>query len=270
MTARPPSLLRSALTLLSVRLVLTQIGLALLVFLLYAVWLRMPDASVLEVIGSALLGLTALAIAGAGESAVELHLAGRARTPGRLVRGTLLLLAGVALWLAWSALIGHWRGDYNRNDVTVAGYLNSRLPHQLRYIFTFEHILMWVGRTWATLAWIGAGVIALFVFTATASAKPVRAIVVAARSVTYWAAVVLGAAGATVGTSSLLDWTPGHGLRVELMSLGLRLGLATLIDAMLVCFLLATLAACVRRVDALYTTPAGTPDESQPRTVDKL
>jgi hypothetical protein len=265
MTARPTSVLRGALSLLSIRLVLTQIGLALLVFLLYVVWLRMPDASVLEVIGSALLALIALAVAGAGESALVLHLAGRARTPGRLLRGTLLLLAGVALWFAWSALLDHVRG----NDFTrAAGYVNSRFPHQLRYLFTFDHILLWLGWFWTTLAWIGAGILALLVFAATASAKPLRAVAVAARAATYWAAVVLCAIAATVGTSSILDWTPGHGLRVELMSLVLRLGLATLIDAILACFLLATLATCVRRADAPYTTPGGTPDESQPRTAD--
>jgi len=41
-----------------------------------------------------------------------------------------------------------------------------------------------------------------------------------------------------------------------------------LVDAVLVCLVLAILAACVRQSDALYATPAGTPDESQPRTVD--
>jgi hypothetical protein len=262
MTARSSSVLRSALTLLSVRLVLAQIGLALLVFLLYVVWLRMPDASVLEVIGSALLALIALVVAGAGESALMLHLAGRARTPGRLLRGTLLLLAGVALWFAGSAVLDHLQ----TNDSLRAGYWNSRFPHQLRNFFSYEHILLWLGWFWTTLAWIGAGMIALAVFVATASAKPVRAIAVAARSVTFWAAVVLCAAGATVGTSSLLSWTPGHGLRVEMMSLVLRLSGATLIDAILACFVLAVLAECVRRADALYATPAGTPDESQPRT----
>lgn len=264
MTARSPSVLRGALSLLSVRLVLAQIGLALLVFLLYVVWLRMPDASVLEVIASMLLALIAIAVAGAGESALLLHLAGRARTAGRLLRGTLLLLAGAALWFAWSALLGH----LHTNDSLHAGYWNSRLPHPLRNFFSYEHILLWLGWFWATLTWAGAGVIALLVFAGTASARPVRAVALAARSVTFWTAVVLCAAAASVGTSLLLEWTPGHGLRVELMSLVLRLGLAMLIDAILACFLLAILAACVRRADALYATPAGAPDESQPRTAD--
>jgi hypothetical protein len=40
------------------------------------------------------------------------------------------------------------------------------------------------------------------------------------------------------------------------------------VDATVVCLLLAILAACVRQADALYSTPAGTPDDSHPRTVD--
>jgi hypothetical protein len=261
---RSPSVLRSALTLLSVRLLIEQIGLAVVVFLLYALWLKVPDASALDVIGSAILALIVLAAAGCGESALVLRLAGRARTPGRLLRGALLLVAGVALWFAWSALLDYFHGD----DSLRAGYWNSRFPHQLRNVFSYAHILLWLGWVWATVAWIGAGVIALFVCAVTASVRPPRAILVAARSITYWIAVVLGTIVATVSTGSLLEWTPGHGLRIEVISLALRLSLAALIAALVACFLLAILAACVRQSDAHYTAPAGTPDESQPRTVD--
>lgn len=266
MTARSSSVLRGALSLLSVRLVLAQIGLALLVFLLYVVWLRMPDASVPDVIGSALLGLIALAVAGAGESALVLRLAGRVRTPGRLLRGTLLLLAGIALWFAWSALMGHVRGDYNQNEIKLAGYLNSRLPHALRYIFTYETIVRSIEWTLELLGWIVAGAISVLVVSCTASLRPMRAVTMLLRSVGYWCVVVVVSLGTTLLTTFLMQWTPGHGLRIEIASLMLRLSLATLIDAILVCFLLATMAAYVRRADALYTTPAGTPDESQPRT----
>lgn len=261
---RSPSVLRNALNLLSVRLVVEQIGLALLVFLLYVAWLKVPDASVLDVIGSAVLALIALAVAGGGESALALRLAGRARTPGRLLRGALLVVVGVALWFAWSALLDHLHGD----DSLRAGYWNSLVPHQLRNFISYTHILLWLGWAWTTLAWIGAGVIALFVFAWTASARPARAIAAVARSVTYWITVLLGTIVATVSIDSLIQWTPGHGLRVEFVSLVLRLSLAGLIGVILVCFLMAVLAARVRQSDALYATPAGTPDESQPRTVD--
>jgi hypothetical protein len=263
MTARPPSVLRGALSLLSVRLVLQQIGLALLVFLLYVLWLHVPDASVLEVIGSIVLALITLAVAGAGESVLILRLASVPRTPRKILRGALLLLAGVALWLAWVALLDHFRGN---DFVRAAGYVNSRFPHQLRYVFTFEHILLWVGWLWTALEWIGGAVIALFVFAAAASLRPLRAMLRALRSVACWIAVLLGLYTATAITGSLMQWTPGHGLRVEMLSLVLRLGVAIPVDATVVCFLMAILAACIRRTDAFYAAPAGTPVDSQPRT----
>jgi hypothetical protein len=80
--------------------------------------------------------------------------------------------------------------------------------------------------------------------------------------------VLLTAAAATILVSSLVEWTPGHGLRVEMFSLVLRLSLAAPIDATAVCLLLTILARCVRQADAIYAAPAGTPDESQPRTAD--
>ena len=265
------STLRSALARMSVRLVLQQIGLALLIFLLYALWLHVPDASALDVIGSALLALLAVALAGVGESALLLRLAGRARTPERLLRGALLLLAGAVLWFGWSALLDHLRGNYNSNDALWAGYLNSRFPLQLRNSFSYEHILSWLRWMWAMLGWIGAGLVAIGVFAGTASVRSLRAAGCALRSVTYWAALLAGTLAATAITGALVNWTPGHGLRVEMLSLVLRLAAAALVDAAVICLLLAILAACVHRSDeagAPYSTPAGTPDLSQPRTVD--
>ena len=250
----------------SLRLVLEQTGLGLLVFLLCMLWLRVPDASALDVIGSVCLALMVVWVAGAGESAIVLRLVERERTPGRLVHGTLLLLLGVALWFAWDALLDHVRGIYS--DSLVAGYWNSRFPHQLRNVFSYNHIMRWLEWLWAALEWIGTGVIAAFVFAGIASATPMRAVVRALRSVGYWCVVVLLAVGVTGATGALLNWTPGHGLRVEMLSLALRLIAVVLLDGVVVSLLLAMLAWCVRRVDALHATPAGTPDESQPRTAE--
>jgi hypothetical protein len=170
----------------------------------------------------------------------------------------------VAVWFAWSTLLDHLHGD----DYLRAGYLNSRFPHTLRYFFTFDHLVLWLGWIWTSLAWIGAGALAIVVFAATASSQPARSIARTLRCPTYWIAVVLGTIAATALAGSLIGWTPGHGLRVEMASLILRLTFATLVDATVVCLILAILATCVRQQDALYSTPAGTPDDNQPRTVD--
>ena len=259
---RPPSVLRPALKLMSVRLVLRQIGLALLVFLLYALWLRMPDASVIDVIGSVMLALVVLAVAGAGESALILRLVGVRPSPGRLLRGSALLLTGVLLWFGWSVLLDHMHGD----DYLRAGYLNSRFPHQLRNFFSFEHLVLWLGWMWTALDWIGAGVIGLFVVVFTASARPLGAMLRALRCLTYWIAVVVGTTVATLFVGSLIEWTPGHGLRIEMLSLLLRLSLAVVIDATLVCTLLAILAACVGQADAAYSHPQGHRTRASPES----
>jgi hypothetical protein len=265
MTTRPPTVLRSALALLSVSFVLQQIGLALLVFVLSVAWLHVPDASVIDVAGSLVLALLVLVLTGVGETSLILRLCGRERAPGRRVRGALLLLAGVALWLGWSTLLDHLRGI----DFLWAGYLNSRFPHSMRNFFSFEHIVIWLGWIWAEFEWIGAGMIGLVVFAATSSDRPFRAMVRALRSITYWAILIGGTAVATVLTGSLMQWTPGRGLRIEMVSLALRLGVAACVDAAVAGLLLAVLAVCVRRSDGLYGTPAGMPEESQPRIAER-
>ena len=170
-------------------------------FLLYVVWLRVPDASVLDVIGSAVLALVILAVAGAGESSLMLGLAGVPRSPARLLRGGLLLLAGAGLWFGWSSILDHMHG----NDYLRAGYLNSRFPHQLRNLFSFDHLVLWLGWMWTALAWVGAAVIGLFVFVFTASPRPLGTMLRALRCMTYWMAVVLCSGAVTALTGSCWD-----------------------------------------------------------------
>ena len=79
----------------------------------------------------------------------------------------------------------------------------------------------------------------------------------ALRSVTYWITVVVVTIEANICTGALMGWTPGHGLRVETLSLLLRLGAAAILDALVACLLLAILAECaecVVRSDAAQAT----------------
>jgi hypothetical protein len=264
MTMKSTPAWKDALALLSVRLVAWQLGLVAGVFALFAAWLRMPDASVLEVVGSGLLALLIVALASLGEGRLILHLAGRASTPARLIRGALSVIAGTILWFAWSALTTH----FSVSDELRAGYLNSRAPHQLRHLLTFQHILLWLGWIWNTFQWIGAGFIAAFVFTVTASAKPLRASTLALRSLSFWVVLVAGTLVASLFTSTFMHWLPMHGLWLEMFSLGVRLSFAVVFDGTVACLFLAILAVFVRRSDAAYTAPSGTPEESQPRTAE--
>lgn len=262
MMRTPSMILRNALAAMSVRLVAMQLALALLVFSLAVVWLRLPDSSALSVLATILLGLLLVAFATSGEVVIMVRLCGRAVTSGRLLKGGIFLLAGVALWFAWAALIGH----FQEKDMALAGYLSSRLPESWRNIFSYWHIYQ--GLEWMSSAMVrmGAGVLAVFAYSATVSTHPASAIRCALRSTTYWVALLVGSFLAPFLTGLLMQWTPGHDLGIEMVSLILRLGAVTILDSLIVVFLLAVLAACILYSDSTYVTPAGGPERSQPRT----
>jgi hypothetical protein len=261
---RTPSVLRDAIGLLSVRLVLQQLGLALLVSLFSMAWLRIPDSSIFNVAGTVVLTLLIVALAGEGESWLVLRLSGKPTTLSRFVRGSVLLFAGIALWLAWCSVVAHLQA----NEGLWAGYLNSRFPHNLRNFFSYAHIVLWLDWLCTALIWLAAGkLVALFAIL-TASAHPLRTILYAWRRLTCWLAFLFVPLIAVFLSRAIMNWTPGKGLRIELLSLALRFSFTVLVDALAACFLLAVASACVRQSDALYETPEGTPDDSQPRTAE--
>jgi len=239
-----------------------------LVMLLSVLWLHMPDASAIDVTGSVLLGLAVIWVAGAGETTLFLRLCDTPRTRGRLLRGALLMMLGVALWIGACSVVSHLQSS----DPLRAGYLNSRVSFRWRNLFSFTHIMTWLGWTWTAIEWMVAGVIAGFFFPLMTGAQPIQAVRRTLRSITFWIVLVLGTTTASLLTGLLMQWTPGHGLRIEVVSVVLRLAVAMLIDGTLAVFLLAVLAVCVRRSDTTYhnthDTPGGTPDVSQPRTAD--
>jgi hypothetical protein len=263
-TMKSPPIWKDALSLVSVRLVLAQLGLVAGVFGFFLLWLRMPDSSMLEVAGSGLLALLVVAAGGLGESRLILGLVGRPPKLSRFVRGALLLFLGVALWFAWSG----WLAHVSRSDPMRAGYLNSRVPHQLRNLLTYEHTLLWLGWMWGTIKWLGGGLLATLIFPLVAGGRPLRAALIIVRSPSFWFTLLVGTTAATLFTGALMAWMPLHGLWAEMISLGLRLTVAALFDGIIACWLLGTLAVCVRRADFGYATSAGGPDDSQPRTVE--
>lgn len=262
MTGRP--MFREAMGLVSTALVLRQMVLGLLVLLLSLAWLRVPDASWLEVCTSVVVALLVLALAGGCESALLLRLADEPRTAGKLLRGTLLLLVCAALWTGWLLLLHQLRWD----DPLHAAYFNSRLPHAMRSLFSYESILLWLG--WITLAlvWIGAGTLAAFFIAAIPSRKPLRAAFLVLRSPGYWLTLMLGSAVSTFVTRLLLHWTPGHGLRLEMLSVALRLGLILVTDVVVVCMLLSILTVAARVSNSETITPAGIPPARKPLTAE--
>jgi hypothetical protein len=258
------SILRRALTLLRLRFVLLQFGLALLVFLLFAAWLRLPDSSIFAVVASALLAVIVLAIALFGEVLLLRRLRALASTRGTLLRGAVAILLAVLIWYAWSAFLNH----QSLNDGLRAGYWNSRFPHGYRNTFSYMNIVKWLGWLWVSLQWIGTGLLLAPAVATAQSSRSARAARRVWRSGTYWLVFFVSAILATSFTGFFLNWTPGHGLRVETISLALRLGAVVIVDLLLACFVLAVITALTERSDERYSTPGGTPETSQPRTTE--
>jgi hypothetical protein len=256
------SLARRAFSLVRAPLLLRQLCLAAIVFVLSLLWLKIPDATILNLVSTALLGAAILATAGVGEAWIMLTLAQRPTTRKSLAKGAVIVLVTSVLCIGWSMLPGHLQdGDQIR-----AGYLNSRLPHSLRTLFSYEHILIAFHWMEHVLEWLGIGAIVTFAFALLAAPQPLRSTRQTLRSLTFWVLFLAASLGFLLITASLTEWTPGHGLRVELLSVALRLTTAILIDTCIVCYVLALLTVAVQK--STYATPAGAPVASQPRTDD--
>jgi hypothetical protein len=255
--------LRSAFAYVTVRFVLLQLGLVLIVSLLFTAWLHIPDSGIIAVIATVLLAALILALGFCGEASILRELADSKR--GHIFSGAVALLLAAALWLAWST----WLNHFDSNDFTrAAGYANSRFPHSLRNVFSFQNLLRWLGWTWLALKWLGAGILLAIAVPLAQASRPVRAGLRVFFSLSYWMTLAVSAIIATLITQGMIEWTPGHGLRVEAISLVLRLGVVAIVDAALVCFVLAVITAVVIRFESRQAIPLGTPELSQPRSVD--
>ncbi len=265
MTTRRSSVPRQAAARLSARFAARQTGLAVLLLGLFILWLRVPDASVIEVLFSVLFALVILALAGGGESALLLQLCARSVTLRRLIGGMSILFAAAVLWFGWKALLEASRA----HEGLWAGYFNSRFPRALRGVFSYPHLLTALDWLLTMLGWIGAGILAIIAAGLVAAGQPMRTIARTLRSVPFWIAWIVSIFLATIITRSLMNWVPGRALGVEMLSLILRLLVTVLIDGCILSFLVALLAIFVREDDATYSAVAGTPEVNQPRTADR-
>ncbi len=239
-----------------------QIALGLLLFLLLIGWLHIPDANAFEVAASILLALLIAGIAGAGESAIALRLAHRPVTARNLLPGTGCVFVSALLWYGVSLAVDH----FSVNDGLRAGYLNSRFPASMRHVFSYEHLGVWFAWMWSALRWIAAGLLAAAAFAWITCEKPMRGLPAVLRSGRYWLSLLLLALVGAVITGTLMTWTPGHGLRVELLSVVLRTVTVVVLYAGAIALLFGAMARAILRGQSAGT---GEPEISQPRTADR-
>jgi hypothetical protein len=254
--------IRQVSALLHARLVAEQIVLAMIVAGLALIWLRIPDSGVLDVIVTCILGLLVLAVGAGGEAWLALRLTKNAVTRAKILRGALFFLATAIVWVFWDALFEHLSGK----DELYAGYINSRFSHSLRNVFSYEHVLRWLGWGWWLVEMLGTALLVVSAFALTASKEPKKAIGVTLRSGVFWLVFLIVLVCGVPAIAALAQWSPGHGLAIELTSLIVRMLLVVLLSGVASCAVLCVLAAGVITSDGDYAAPAGTPAVSQERT----
>lgn len=239
------AVLRRARSLLRLRLLLQQFGLAAVVFILFVLWLHLPDSNVLEEALSLFMALVIAIIALGGESFLLLQTCPISYTDGRkrIQIGALALLAAALLWFGWNTLLEHW----SSSDSLLAGYLNSRASAHYRNFFSYSHLSDWLEDTWLVLRWFATGLLLAATLALLLAIRRGRATLRLLFSFTYWIVFALSAMIGSHLTHALLHWTPGHGLTIESISLVLRLSAVILVDLILVCLSFTTAIAVIER-----------------------
>jgi len=130
-----------------------------------------------------------------------------------------------------------------------AGYWTSRLPHWLRWLRTYEHLVILQEWVYFSLRLIVVGL--LLPVAVVAGASRIRG---NARRIFglwtkwwYWVAALVCGWIAFALSGKLMNWTPGHSLMSEILSLLVRLGVVFTLDVLLVCFVLAVIVVGLRR-----------------------
>ena len=161
-------------------------------------------------------------------------------------------------WLRWAllaAVIVTWWLLQMPIDKLVerrelyAGYWTSRLPHGLRWLRTYEHLVLLQDWIYFSLRLIVTGLslpVAVVVGAGQLRADAGRVFRVWSRWWYWVATLVCGWAAFAVG-GKLMHWTPGHGLAGEVLSLLVRLGSVFTLDVLLACFVLAVVVVGLRK-----------------------
>jgi hypothetical protein len=111
----------------------------------------------------------------------------------------------------------------------IAGYLYAKTPSHLRPARGELAYVTAIQYGWAVLMWYLLPVLTLPWVTAKVSGNRLRAGFGALANWRYWLVMALTVVMGVWITGLLADWTPGHGLHVEMVSMVLRLLLAYVI-----------------------------------------
>jgi hypothetical protein len=216
----------------------------LVLVLLGVLWLQIPDSHVWEFVVSILFACGLLVLFFWFYCWVFRTMLKPWEEERWWLRWVLLAAVIVAWWLLQIPI-----DRLMEHRALYAGYWTSRLPHWLRGLRTYEHLVVLQSWLYFSLRLVVTGL--LLPLAVVAGSSPLRESTGRIFGVWsrwwYWAAALVCGWVAFDITGQLMDWTPGHGLTGEILSLFLRLGFVFTLDVLLACFVLAVIVVGLGR-----------------------
>jgi hypothetical protein len=235
---------REALREMRMRLVVAVWVGTLVLIMLGVLWLQIPDSHVWEFAFSILFACGLVALFFWCCSWVFKRMLKPAEKERWWLQWILLAAVIVAWWLLQMPI-----DRLLEHRALYAGYWTSRLPHWLRGPHTYEHLLVLQDYVYFSLRLVVTGL--LLPVAVVAGASRLRGNAARIFGVwlqwRYWVVALVCGWIAFALSGKLMDWTPGHGLIAEMLSLLVRLCCVFTLNVLLTCFVLAVIVVGLRR-----------------------
>ena len=216
----------------------------LVLVVLSVLWLQIPDSHIWEFAFSILFAGGLLALFFWCCSWVFKRMLKPAEKERWWLQWVLLAAVIVAWWLSQMPI-----DRLLEHRALYAGYWTSRLPHWLRGLRTYEHLVVLQNWMYFSLRLVVTGL--LLPVAVVAGASRIRGSLGRIFGLWsqwwYWVAALVCGWVAFAVSGKLMNWTPGRSLTSEILSLLVRLGFVFTLDVLLACFVLAVIVVGLRR-----------------------
>jgi hypothetical protein len=211
---------------------------------LSVLWLQIPDSHLWEFVFSILFACGLLALFFSGCTWLFKKMLKSFEEERWWLQWMLLAAVIVVWWLLQMPI-----DKLLEHRALYAGYWTSRLPHWLRWLRTYENLVLLQNWVYFSLRLVVTAL--LLPIAVIAGASRIRGsagrILGLWSQWWYWAATFVCGWVAFAVSGTLMNWTPGHSLMSELLSLLVRLGFVFTLDVILACFVLAVIVVGLRR-----------------------
>ncbi len=234
-----------------------------ILFAAASLWLLIPEAHSWQLIATALAAtLLLVAIAWLHGGTLAHGLAATHDTLFSDLRLGLRNFLPIALVLILFFLLRGWSVAFADRSWQISGYFFTRLPHFLQTLFGETGFHKWIDFKFSALIWFFLPALFLpFLSAAAYSGFSRRALGPALRLYLRWKLWLATALAALIGVwlpTLLINWTPGHGLRREAISMALRF-LAAYLLAIAAWLSLTSVVGALLRQSGLIQSSSGNP-----------